>query len=89
MGLGVPVVGTAVEGLPETLANGRGVLVAPDEPRALAAAIGAVLAGLCESDLAGARAYAQRFTPDRIASRYASVYRALAGADSEAVRPAA
>jgi glycosyltransferase involved in cell wall biosynthesis len=89
MGLGVPVVATAVEGLPETLANGRGVLVAPEEPRALAAAIGAVLAGLCESDIAAARAYAQRFTPARIASRYASVYRALAGADSEAVRPAA
>jgi glycosyltransferase involved in cell wall biosynthesis len=89
MGLGVPVVATAVEGLPDTLAAGRGVLVAPDEPRALAAAIGAVLAGLCESDLAAARAYAQRFTPDRIAARYASVYRALAGADSEAVRPAA
>jgi glycosyltransferase involved in cell wall biosynthesis len=89
MGLGVPVVATAVEGLPETLANGRGVLVAPEEPRALAAAVGAVLAGLCEADIAAARAYAQRFTPDRIASRYASVYRALAGADSEAVRPAA
>ena len=89
MGLGVPVVATAVEGLPETLASGRGVLVAPEEPRALAAAIGAVLAGLCESDLAAARAYAQRFTPERIAARYASVYRTLAGADSEAVRPAA
>jgi glycosyltransferase involved in cell wall biosynthesis len=89
MGLGVPVVGTAVEGLPETLGYGRGVLVPPEEPRALAAAIGAVLAGLCESDLDGARGYAQRFTPERIAARYASVYRALAGADSEAVRPAA
>jgi glycosyltransferase involved in cell wall biosynthesis len=89
MGLGVPVVGTAVEGLPETLGNGRGTLVAPEEPRALAAAIGAVLAGLCESDLAAARAYARRFTPERVAARYASVYRSLAGADSAAVRPAA
>ena len=89
MGLGVPVVGAAVEGLPETLGCGRGVLVPPEEPRALAAAIGAVLAGLCESDVGGARGYAQRFTPERVAARYASVYRALAGADSEAVRPAA
>src|SRR3954463_16665360 len=89
MGLGVPVVGTAVEGLPETLGAGRGTLVAPEEPRALAAAIGAVLAGLSESDLAAARTYAQRFTPDRVAARYASVYRSLAGADSTAVRPAA
>jgi glycosyltransferase involved in cell wall biosynthesis len=85
----VPVVGTAVEGLPETLACGRGVLVPPDEPRALAGAIGAVLAGLCECDLDGARAYAQRYSPERIASRYASVYRALAGADQAAVHPAA
>jgi glycosyltransferase involved in cell wall biosynthesis len=89
MGLGAPVVGTAVEGLPDTLGAGRGVLVAPEDPRALAGAIGAVLAGLCESDLAGARTYAQRFTPDRVAARYASVYRSLAGADSAAVRPAA
>jgi glycosyltransferase involved in cell wall biosynthesis len=89
MGLGVPVVGTAVEGLPETLGAGRGTLVAPEEPRALAAAIGAVLAGMGESDLAAARAYAQRFTPERVASRYASVYRSLAGADSAAARPAA
>jgi glycosyltransferase involved in cell wall biosynthesis len=89
MGLGVPVVATAVEGLPETLGCGRGMLVAPEEPRALAAAVGAVLVGLCESDLPAARAYARRFTPERVASRYASVYRSLAGADSAAVRPAA
>ena len=38
----------------------------------------------------GARSYAQRFTPARIAARYASVYRSLvAAADSPAVRPAA
>jgi glycosyltransferase involved in cell wall biosynthesis len=89
MGLGVPVVGSAVEGLPETLAGDRGMLVAPEEPRALAAAIGAVLAGRCESDLDAARRYARRFTPARIAARYASVYRALVATDSQAVRPAA
>jgi glycosyltransferase involved in cell wall biosynthesis len=89
MGLGVPVVGTAVEGLAETLGHGRGTIVAPEEPRALASAIGAVLAGRGESDVTGARAYAQRYTPDRVAPRYAAVYRALAGADSTAARPAA
>ena len=89
MGLGVPVVATAVEGLPDTLSAGRGVLVAPEEPRALAAAVGAVLAGVCEADLDAARTYAQRYTPERVASRYASVYRALAGAGSAAARPAA
>src|SRR6185312_12811759 len=77
MGLGVPVVASAVEGLPETLASHRGTLVPAEEPRALASAIGA------------ARVYAQRFTPQRVSARYASVYRSLAGADSEAVRPAA
>jgi glycosyltransferase involved in cell wall biosynthesis len=89
MGLGVPVVGTAVEGLPDTLGAGRGVLVAPEDPRALAGAIGAVLAGLCESDLDAARTYAGRFTAERIAARYASVYRVLAGAGRAADRPAA
>ncbi|MEA2249151.1 MAG: hypothetical protein QOH46_3680 [Solirubrobacteraceae bacterium] len=79
MGLGVPVVATAVEGLPETLAAGRGVLVAPEDPRALASAIGAVLAGVQECDLAAARSYAARFTPEHVASRYAAAYRALAG----------
>jgi glycosyltransferase involved in cell wall biosynthesis len=32
MGLGVPVVGIAVEGLPLTLGEGRGLLVAPGDP---------------------------------------------------------
>jgi glycosyltransferase involved in cell wall biosynthesis len=89
MGLGVPVVASAVEGLPETLANDRGILVPAEEPRPLAAAIGEVLAGRCSADLEAGRAYAQRFTPERVAPRYAAVYRILAGADSEAVRPAA
>ena len=89
MGLGVPVVASNVEGLPETLADGRGILVPADEPRALASAIGEVLAGRGSSDLDAARAYARRFTPERVARRYASVYRALATADSEALRRAA
>jgi len=89
MGLGVPVVATAVEGLPDTLAGGRGALVAPEDPRALAAAIGAVLAGRCESDLDAARTYARRFRDEWIAPRYASVYRAVAGAARAADRRAA
>jgi glycosyltransferase involved in cell wall biosynthesis len=89
MGLGTPVVASAVEGLPETLASGRGMLVPAEEPRALAAAIGAVLVALGESDLESARAYAQRFTAERVAARYASVYRSLAEAGGDAMRPAA
>jgi glycosyltransferase involved in cell wall biosynthesis len=78
MGLGVPVVGSTVEGLPDMLAAGRGTLVAPEDPGALAGAIAAILAGRGAADLGGARAWAQRFAPERIAARYAAVYRELA-----------
>jgi glycosyltransferase involved in cell wall biosynthesis len=78
MGLGVPVVATAVEGLPQTLASGRGILVAPDDERALASAIGAVLAGVQDCDVDAARAYAAAFTPAQVAAPYAAAYRALA-----------
>jgi glycosyltransferase involved in cell wall biosynthesis len=40
MALGIPVVGSAVGGIPELLEEGRaGLLVAPDEPKALASSI--------------------------------------------------
>ncbi len=81
MGLGVPVIGTAVEGLPDVLGAGRGTLVASDDPVGLARAIAASLAGRDGTDRAGARAWAQRFTPERIAARYAAVYRSLAASD--------
>ena len=76
----VPVVATAVEGLPLTLAEGRGLLAAPEDPAALAAAIAAVLAGEAEIDLAGAQRYAARFAADRVAARYARAYRTLIAA---------
>ena len=63
LGLGVPVVGTAVEGLPETLGEGRGVLV---QPR-----------GRGVPDPALGRRYAEQFTNERIAPYYADVYRRL------------
>jgi glycosyltransferase involved in cell wall biosynthesis len=75
MGLGVPVVGTAVEGLPLTLGEGRGLLVAPDNPRALAAGIAGILRGEERTDLDGGRAYAARFEAARVAEQYAAVYR--------------
>jgi glycosyltransferase involved in cell wall biosynthesis len=45
LGLGVPVVGTAVDGLARTLGEGRGVLVPPEDPHALADALSRVLGG--------------------------------------------
>jgi glycosyltransferase involved in cell wall biosynthesis len=78
MALGVPVIGTDVDGFPETLAAGRGIVVPPEDPEALAAAIAGVLAGTRRTDLAGARAYARQFSAERVAGIYASAYRALA-----------
>ncbi|MCW2953458.1 MAG: hypothetical protein JWQ48_2628 [Conexibacter sp.] len=79
MGLGVPVIGTDVDGLPDTLADGRGIVVPSEDPVALAAAIDDVLAGRRVTDLAGARRYAMQFTPARIAAAYATTYGELEG----------
>jgi len=77
MALGVPVIGTAVEGMPELLAEGRGLLVAPEDPEALAFALEGVLARRRLPDLAAARAYALEHTPERVAAYYAEAYRTL------------
>jgi glycosyltransferase involved in cell wall biosynthesis len=77
MALGVPVIGTDVDGLPNTLAQGRGLVVPPEDPVALAAAIDDVLTGRTRTDLVGARAYAETFTVGRISAMYAASYREL------------
>jgi glycosyltransferase involved in cell wall biosynthesis len=76
LGLGVPVVGTDVDGLALTLGEGRGVMVPPEDPGALAAALSRVLAG-ARPDPAAGRAYARQFTPRAVAARYARAYREL------------
>ncbi|MQA76025.1 MAG: glycosyltransferase [Solirubrobacterales bacterium] len=73
----VPVIASAVEGLPSTLAERRGVLVAPEDPDELASAIDAVCAGAVGVDLDGAQRYARRFTPRLVAAHYARIYRRL------------
>lgn len=75
LGLGVPVIGTAVEGLPLTLGEGRGVLVPPEDPAALARAIDAVLDGSARPDPAPGLAYARQFTIIGVSARYARIYR--------------
>jgi glycosyltransferase involved in cell wall biosynthesis len=59
MALGTPVVGTAVEGLPDVLGGDRGILVPPEDPDALAAALADVVAGRRRPDLEAARRYAR------------------------------
>jgi glycosyltransferase involved in cell wall biosynthesis len=77
MARGVPVVATNVEGLPTTLADGRGVLVPPEDPDALARAIGEALSGRRVPDLAAARRYAARHSAEAIADYYLAIYRGL------------
>jgi glycosyltransferase involved in cell wall biosynthesis len=71
--LGVPVVASAVDGLPTTLADRRGLLVNPG-PEALAGGIQTVLDGEADIDTAGARRYAATFQPSQVASEYFAVY---------------
>jgi glycosyltransferase involved in cell wall biosynthesis len=77
MSLGVPVVGTAVEGLPSVLGDERGVLVAPNDPDAMADAIDGLLSGRLTTNLRAARLYARDFSPRAVAARYAAAYRNL------------
>ena len=88
LGLGVPVVGTAVDGLARTLGQGRGVLVPPEDPPALAAALTRVLAGERPDPVPG-RAYAQQFTPSAAAAVYAAAYRQLLTSPATSAKPAA
>ena len=76
LGLGVPVVGTAVDGLAHTLAANRGILIPPEDPAALAGAITQVLHGQYPDPDPG-RAYARQFTPGAAAAFYAAAYRQL------------
>jgi glycosyltransferase involved in cell wall biosynthesis len=79
MAAGVAVVASAVGNLPELLDGGRaGMLVPPDDPDALAAALRTLLTDeRRRQELAqeGNRRYRERFTPEAMAARTAQVYR--------------
>ncbi|MBA3261340.1 MAG: glycosyltransferase family 4 protein [Thermoleophilaceae bacterium] len=79
MALGVPVVGSAVEGLEHVLSGGRGIAVAPEDPQALARALASVLQGHVRTDLQAARRYAAKFTAERVADLYEQTYTELLG----------
>ena len=88
LGLGVPVVGTAVDGLTRTLGGGRGVLVPPEDPGALAGALARVLGG-DRPDPAPGRVYARQFTPRAAAAVYAAAYRQLLASRGDSGRASA
>lgn len=78
---GVPVVASAVGGIPEVILDGAtGLLVPPGDPKALAGAVGAVLK---DPDSARRRAetgralVSARFSRDRIMERLVALYREL------------
>jgi glycosyltransferase involved in cell wall biosynthesis len=73
---GVPVIGTDVDGFPATLGHDRGIMVPPDDPHALAAALGAVL----DHQIARPRPlrdFTERYEPARVADVYEDTYREL------------
>jgi phosphatidylinositol alpha-1,6-mannosyltransferase len=78
MAQGRPVVATATGGIPETIEDGvSGVLVAPEDPPALARAVSALLADPEEAAAIGERARArviQRFSRASSADRFAELY---------------
>ena len=76
----MPVVASDVDGLPEALARGGGVLVAPGSPVELAGAVERLLGSASErSRLAReGRAAAEYFSVDRLVERTIDVYRSMA-----------
>jgi len=85
----VPVVATAVGGIPEILTNGEnGLLVAPDNPCELAEAMTILLMDGHLRHQIAARAYEHmiaRFSPQARAKTLARIYLRLLGRDAEAL----
>ena len=89
MALRKPVIASRVGGLPEVVVDRQsGVLVPPEDPRAISQAIAAFIkdpglyAGLAE---AGRLRYQERFTEKRMVDAVAAVYRSLAPSIRKAV----
>ena len=81
-GCGVPVVATSLGGLPELTEEGCGLTVPPEDPEALAAALGGLLADPDRASAMGrtARARAERdFPPDRHLAGLERLYERAAG----------
>ncbi|HLJ56242.1 MAG TPA: glycosyltransferase family 4 protein [Chthonomonadaceae bacterium] len=80
---GLPVIATAVGGVPEAIAEGEtGLLVPPANPAALARAICALIecpARAAEYGAAGARRVAERFTVQQMLAKTTAIYDRLLG----------
>lgn len=74
LALGVPVVGTAVGGLPGMLGDGRGALAPAEDPQGLADTITAVLRGDVPLDRAAGQRLAADHDPAQIAAEYLQAY---------------
>lgn len=83
MACGRPVVASAVGGLPETVLDGTtGILVPPNDPGALAAAITRLLRSeplRLQMGLAAVRRVTEMFSPEACVRAYADEYRLAAG----------
>lgn len=79
MDAGLPVVSTAVDGIPEAVVHGEtGLLVAPGDAGALACAVEKLLADPARAramGAAGRERVAAEFTLDRMIARYGDLYR--------------
>jgi len=82
---GVPVIGTEVDGFPATLGGGRGILVAPEDPGALAAALERVLHDERPRPRP-LRSLAERYAPAPVAAIYEHTYRGLVARDAAGAR---
>lgn len=88
LGLGVPVLGTAVDGLIDTLSEGRGVTVDPDDSAALSHAITDLLTGQRRTHRVAGRSYARQFTESRVADFYLGAYAGLQRSGTGVQQPA-
>lgn len=81
MALGLPVAATAVDGVPEVVADGKtGLLVPPERPDALAKALKSLAADPARRQALGAAAHAlvaEKFTIRRMIAEYEAAYAAV------------